>query len=505
MTSTEDMTTTATLDQAVESTADHTPTGAAKAAAMRDALAYVERWVAFQGELLGTPGIQVAVRHKGELLLDLAWGVADVETQAPLTTDHLFRIASHSKTFTATAALQLVEAGELRLDDTVEQWVPALAGSGVATVTVRELLGHQGGVIRDGSDANYWQRGGGVFPDRDAIIAMAKAEGVVYATNEHFKYSNIGYSLLGLVLEGASGMSYAELVAERITGPLGTTAMGPEWLAERDGEFAAGHTGRTRAGEARHRIRHVDTAAMAPATGWFATAADLTVYGSAHAFGNETLVTDASKRLLQRPESPVTHAGVTRHYGLGFDVETIGSRAVVGHSGGYPGHITRTWIDPKDDLVVSALTNAIDGPAGTIAGGVLAIIDLALALAEEVDADASVAVPASIAAELEGRFANLWSVEDVVPLGGRLVILAPKAPEPAGFVVRLRVTDTADSLATDDVAGFWATGEPAVFGRDADGAVETLTTSGMTSWRIDAWRAALESGDLAGALPRVSL
>ncbi|QCR18097.1 serine hydrolase domain-containing protein [Agrococcus sp. SGAir0287] len=504
MTSTEDMTT-STPDITAEATVDHAPTGAAKAAAIRDALAYAERWVAFQGELLGTPGIQLAVRHKGELLLDMAWGVADVVTQEPLTTSHLFRIASHSKTFTATAAMQLVESGELRLDDTIERWVPALAGSGVAAVTVRELLGHQGGIIRDGSDANYWQRGGGVFPDRDAIIAMARAEGVVYEVNEHFKYSNIGYSLLGLVLEGASGMSYAELVAARITGPLGTTSMGPEWVAERDGEFAAGHTGRTRIDEPRHRIRHVDTAAMAPATGWFATAAELTAYGSAHAFGNATLVTDASKRLLQRPESAITHAGVTRHYGLGFDVESIGSRAVVGHSGGYPGHITRTWIDPKDDLVVSALTNAIDGPAGTIATGVVAIVDLALALAEEVEADPSLAVPQAIAAELEGRFANLWSVEDVVPLGGRLVTLYPKAPEPTGFVVRLRTTDVADALATDDVAGFWATGEPAVFGRDADGAVETLTTSGMTSWRIDVWRDALASGDLASALPRVSL
>src|SRR4051812_33279586 len=150
------------------------------------------------------PGVQAAVRIGDRLVLDTALGVADVGTGQPLTPEHLFRIASHSKTFTATAVLQLVEAGRLRLDDPVARWVPTLAGTGLAPVTVRELLGHQGGVIRDGRDNDHWQLLQ-PFPDEAVLLRIAAEEGAVFGRNEHFKYSNIGYSLLGLVIEAVTG------------------------------------------------------------------------------------------------------------------------------------------------------------------------------------------------------------------------------------------------------------------------------------------------------------
>jgi D-alanyl-D-alanine carboxypeptidase len=105
------------------------------------------------------PGVQAAIRSGDELVLSAAVGVADALAGTPLTTEHLFPIASHSKTFTATAVLQLVEAGRMRLDDPIGDWVPELraGGSPLAAVTVRELLGHQAGVVRDGGDADFWQ------------------------------------------------------------------------------------------------------------------------------------------------------------------------------------------------------------------------------------------------------------------------------------------------------------------------------------------------------------
>src|SRR3954463_4517487 len=107
-----------------------TPERTAEVAAA--AAPYLESWLDHQRRRARVPGVQAAVRVGDRLGLDTALGVADVAPGERLRPGHLFRIASHSKTFTAIAVLQLVEAGRMRLDDPVGRWVPALAGSGPA-------------------------------------------------------------------------------------------------------------------------------------------------------------------------------------------------------------------------------------------------------------------------------------------------------------------------------------------------------------------------------------
>src|SRR5690606_34417687 len=105
-------------------------------------LAYVPQYLSFQREYMPFVGAQVAVRQDGELIFNHAEGLADIANGTPLTVDHLFRIASHSKTFTGVACMQLVEQGRLRLDDPAGDHVPELAGTPIGEVTVRELLAH---------------------------------------------------------------------------------------------------------------------------------------------------------------------------------------------------------------------------------------------------------------------------------------------------------------------------------------------------------------------------
>ncbi|MCZ2812609.1 serine hydrolase [Modestobacter sp. VKM Ac-2979] len=447
------------------------------------AAGHLESWLDHQRRRLRVPGVQAAVRVGGELVLDTALGVADVDSGAPLTPGHLFRIASHSKTFTATAVLQLVEAGRLRLDDPIGQWVAALEGSAVAAVTVRELLGHQGGVIRDGRDNDHWQLGQ-PFPDAELLLRIAVEEGAVLERNEHFKYSNIGYSLLGLAIEAVTGTSYAEHVQRAVVDPLGLVDTGPEWSPARAGEHAAGHTGLLDGEDTRLTIPAVDTRAMAAATGFWSTARDLTAFGAALTSGDARLLREDTKRLMRRPESEIrAHGAPPRHYGLGLDLRTQGERRLVGHSGGFPGHITRTWIDPEAHVVVSVLTNAVDGPADVLARGLFGLLDLALAAPADVPQP-----PATELARYAGRFVNLWGATDVALLGGRLVLLHPSAPEPAEEHLELTV-EGPDTLRQEAVAGFGAAGETVEYTWADDGTAAAVRLGGISAWPAEVFRA----------------
>lgn len=437
--------------------------------AVVEAVAYFDSWLAFRQRYSRVPGIQAAVLLGDELLLSAAHGHADIDAGVALTPQHLFRIASHSKTFTGTAIFQLAERGVLRLDDTAEHWLPFLADTPIGTVTVRELLGHGAGVIRDGFDSNFWQLYR-EFPDEQGLQKVALDRAAVLPANERFKYSNIGYSLLGLVVAGASGQSYNTYVQEHIVGRLGLTDLGPEYEPRRASEYATGYSALAYA-DHRVPIDQVDTAAMAAATGFYSTAVDLVRYAAAHFHGDARLLTDASKRLMQRVEWKVS--GTTDEYGLGMASSEIGDRRVFGHGGGYPGHITRTFFDPSHQLAVSVLTNAIDGPAEVLASGLIRLVNLASKSAGD---DASTAD----LQRFTGRFANLWGVMDVVLLGGQLYRLAPTADDPTHEPFTLEVVDEHTLRMTGGI-GFGAYGETLRY-EFAEGGVATIHGGGGMSW-----------------------
>jgi CubicO group peptidase (beta-lactamase class C family) len=457
------------------------PLSAEKREIVREAARYADTWIALRARTQRIPGVQVAVAVAGELLLSSANGFARLpgtdgpdDAGEPLTTAHLFRIASHSKTFTATAVLQLVEAGKLRLDDTAGEHVAALSGSPIADRTLAELLAHGGGVVRDTHEADFWQLQR-EFPDADALVAACLDAPDVLERNERFKYSNIGYGVLGLVIEAASGRPYAEYVAEHVVGRLGLLNTGPELDAARSGEYATGYTG-LEACDRRLPIDQVDTRALAAATGFWSTAEDLCRYAAAHVLGDERLLSDASKRRIHRGEWEVEETG--DRYGLGFGIHKIGERRLIGHGGGFPGHITRTLFDPIDGLTVVVLTNAIDGPALELVQGVVKLVDAALGNAEEPSEEA-VADHSSFT----GRFAALWGVTDVVDLGGRLRLVGPNQADPTAVMGKLEVED-ADTLRIAEAIGFSSPGERVRYTR-SDGRVVRVVLGGLSAVPIE--------------------
>lgn len=446
---------------------------------LREIAPYLSRWLATQVECRQVPGAQVAVRLGAELVLSEAYGVADLASGEPLRTDHVFRVASHSKTFTSVAVLQLVEAGRLRLDDTVGGLLPDHAGAPLAQVTVRELLSHTSGAIRDGVDSDFWQLDR-PFPDAGALLALVREHGATYEPQEHFKYSNVGYGLLGAVIEQITGTSYAEHVTSAVLTPLGLTSTRPELTGEATSRAVTGHSrphGRSRD---RVPVGHVGTGALAAATGFASTAEELSRFFGTLVLGSGELLTDRSLRLMHRAESTFTRRGVQTSYGLGLISARLGDRTMVGHSGGFPGQITRTLVDPASGLVVCVLTNAVDGPAEALATGVVQLVDLLTR-----DAADWQVLPEGVTVDdldrLTGRYHSLWGEVDVVRGGDRLVMLDPTLPGPLDHCEEMRALDPT-TLRAEDADGFGGSGEPVPFELDEAGEVVRLRVSGVSSW-----------------------
>ncbi|GAB2538443.1 serine hydrolase domain-containing protein [Brachybacterium huguangmaarense] len=445
---------------------------------MRDVARILPGWLASVTTAHRLTGLQVAIWHDGELACETAVGPADEPAGIPLATTHRLRIASHSKMFTAITVLALVDQGRVRLDDTLGAVVDDLAGTPVADLTLRDLLSHAAGVSRDGADARWWQLERS-FADRAALLAMARDGAVVAAPGLHLQYSNIGYGLVGLAIESVTGRTFAEAVRELVLDPLGIDDIGPDLPDGAAGPedphgFAAGHSAAVHG--ARRAVGQPRTGALAPATGFWATAGAIATAAGRVLCDGEILSED-SARTMRRRVWTVTEG---RHYGLGLQEGTFHGHAAIGHSGGFPTGLTRTWAVPASRLAVSVLGTAVDAPTSEIAVGILGLIALAAGRPAPQSADAERAgagggagdgaerpgaldaqegvvfggahrSAAEIADAVAGTYDSLQGRMRLAVLGGRLFDLDDTSLDPATGAVELSV----DGVLTDpiDTAG----------------------------------------------------
>jgi len=122
---------------------------------LRPAADYIADWLEFQLATSQQPGVMIAIAHRGEIVAEHAFGLANLDTGERLTPRHRFRIASHSKAFTAAGILKLREQRKLRLDDPVGQHVGGLHAE-IGAQTIAQLLSHSAGLARDGADSGQF-------------------------------------------------------------------------------------------------------------------------------------------------------------------------------------------------------------------------------------------------------------------------------------------------------------------------------------------------------------
>ena len=301
------------------------------------------------------PALSAAVMTDGELAWTGTQGLADVEAAVPVSPTSRFRLASVSKLFTATLALQLIELGQLDPDADVRQYVPSWPEGG-ETITARQLAAHIAGINHYESMATSSYVEGRHYPDILEALSFFSTAPLVSAPGEAYSYSSFGYALLNAVTQGASGMQLADSLERLIFQPLGLEHTGLEdarqlppsavtLYRQQDGQLATAELD--------------DQSFVWGATGMRSTPSDLVRFG--HAFLSGELVSAETRDWALAPArlddgSPVADD----RYAIGFGwrvSEDWSGRPVAHHAGSTRGARSILLGYPKHGTVVALLVN----------------------------------------------------------------------------------------------------------------------------------------------------
>ncbi|MGO9932476.1 MAG: serine hydrolase domain-containing protein [Steroidobacteraceae bacterium] len=381
-------------------------------------------WMDGQIAYRGIPGVAVGVVSDQNLIWFKGFGFADIKAKLPMTAITKFRMASNSKLFTAIAIMQLREEGKLGLDDPVVKYLPWFkakpAGDDDGPITIEQLLSHSSGLQREAGD--HWVSLN--FPTSEELRRLYPDRQAAFAPSVRWKYSNLAYSIAGMVVEKVSGEKWADYVERNIFKPLGMNGSS----VDKDVPGLAVPYGRRMPDGSREILPFVDARGMAAATGLTSDVEDMAKFISAQfrrgPRGGTQIVSSGSWREMLRVRS--VEQDWASGTGLGFDVKRVKDKTYIGHGGGYPGNTTQTLIQPDDKVGVIVLTNTNDSYPSDIAQQLMATVGQAAA-------KAAVAKPVTVAWDPAWqRFAGLYRGRNgdaqVVLLNQKLVLITPNAP-----------------------------------------------------------------------------
>jgi CubicO group peptidase (beta-lactamase class C family) len=405
-----------------------------------------------------------------------------------LDADTLFRVASITKTFTATAIVQLRDAGKLHLDDPLVKHLPEFAAvenpfGPIEEITLRRLASHSSGLFGE-PPGEHWSTLR--FPTRDEWLAGLPRVKIAIPPGSAFKYSNLAYTLLGEVVERLTHQPYVEYMQQAILGPLGLDSSVYELTEALRPRAAAGHLP--------HPFEDVAEPAppsplngMAAAGQLWTTPRDLARWIAFHVGMDEPgakpvrVLAEASRREMQRAVyvDPSWLSG----YGVGWSIQRKGERVYHGHGGSVPGYRSQVLFQVPLQIGVIVLVDGVGAP-DQIA---LALIETAASLAEKLEAARPAAPPTPTPdayRPLLGQYtmSRFGGVVQVEFRGGKLVLTGPP-----GTIVTGPPTPSLEPTAEPRVflvRGGRCSGEALTFSHADDGAITGFKTSGFPFYRL---------------------
>ncbi len=323
------------------------PTGqVAPSSLYTDALREFEKFAADQMTIGRTPGLSIAF-IKGDFVWAKGFGYADLENMVPAKPESSFRMASVTKTYTAFALLQLVEAGKINLDAEVQTYVPYFPRK-KWPVTVRQLLGHLAGIshYKDSAAEEHIKEPKNT---REAVAIFQDFD-LVAEPGTRYNYSTYGYNLLGAVIEGASGQSYGDYVKSHVFEPLGMANSRMDNPADIIPNRVRGYR---IVDNVLKNSEYVDVSSRFAGGGTRSTVLDLIKYAQGIMDGK--LVSAQTQRDMF--VSMATRGGLLTGYGMGWFVQPLKGHFQVYHSGGQPETRTIVMIFPAEKFAVAAASN----------------------------------------------------------------------------------------------------------------------------------------------------
>jgi serine beta-lactamase-like protein LACTB, mitochondrial len=316
---------------------------------VQDPLNSINAIVAHELERQGIPGLQVAVASNGRVVYSRAVGRADVENDVRLTPASLIRTGSIAKSISAVAAMTLVDAGRLDLDAPVQQYCKEFPTK-PWPITTRELLSHTAGIrhyrgTEPDNTAHYAR-----MADGFAIFAN---DSLLFQPGTHFSYSTYGYTVVGCVIEGASGRPYYDYVREHVLIPAGMTHTVVDNILAIVPHRARGYHGHA------PQVANaglMDGSYKIPGGGLVSTSEDLVRFGMALMSG-KLLRQQTLDQMWTPTRVPQLDGGQPSTYGLGFEIVIVDGQKVVSHSGGQQGTATHLVMVPGKSFAAATMAN----------------------------------------------------------------------------------------------------------------------------------------------------
>ncbi|MEZ0092748.1 serine hydrolase domain-containing protein [Streptacidiphilus sp. EB129] len=306
-----------------------------------------------------TPSMVAAVVRDGQRVWTGARSC--VEGHAP-DADVQFRIGSITKTFVAVLVLRLRDEGLLALTDPIGAHLPQQGLGAAGHATIAQLLSHSAGLTSE-SPGPWWERTPGEL--RPALGDVLQQPPTRHPVGQVFHYSNVGFALLGALVERLRGEPWAEVLRREVLEPLGMPRTTP--LPQQP------HAG----GWAVHPYADVllpeplqETGQMAPAGQLWSTVADLCRWAAFLADGDDKVLRAESVRELRRPATGVADG---EGYGLGLQLLQAHGFSYAGHTGSMPGFLAALWFVPEERLAAVVVANTTSGPIGGIAADLVRI------------------------------------------------------------------------------------------------------------------------------------
>jgi D-alanyl-D-alanine carboxypeptidase len=415
------------------------------------------------------PGAAVGVVHEGELVWAGGAGFADRAARRPSDPKTLYRIASITKTFTATAVMQLRDAGALSLDDPALAYLPELEAvqsplGPVEGLTIRRLLSHESGLQSEPPGTNWSD----VLYEHDPARTLARAAEIATRVPVHtqWKYSNLAYQLLGEIVSRVAGTPYPRYIRAKVLRPLGMTATSLDPLPARLRQRrAVGYEPRFLSDELEVAPR--DASVFGAEGGLWSCVEDLGRWLSCQLADEPGVVDRKTLDEMHKPRYLVDDAW-TQAWCIGWYARRRQDVVWIMHSGGYYGFITNACFEPEEKVGAVALVNGI-GNATELA------MDLGTIARDAVRESApAIEVPEPLPEAWRG-FVGLYTaphfatVVRVEWLDGKLTVLDAETPT---WKPTLAPTEDPDVFSIE--AGFRESGELARFERAADGRVVSL-------------------------------